>query len=207
MTSCTSIESMICTACSGGTLCTTSYRVPCRGLDSANQFDPNAVRIARKSELVAIFLEGLDLRMRPIRNDFPKRFVHVAYPECEVVQLLPFSIASEELALGGIPIEFEPLRRVRALQFDPYASVVHPSSPRDLHAHHLSVELDRAVEVPDSNAGVVILHDNPMPTRSGAAIKGDACRRRSVREGSMAQCRATMRRSDGAAFVGAQLVE
>src|SRR5438093_1346344 len=71
-----------------------------------HHFDPNAVGIARESERVPIFFEGLHLRMRPFCNDFPKRLVDVAHSECEVVQLLPFAIASEELAVGGIPVEF-----------------------------------------------------------------------------------------------------
>ena len=53
--------------------------------DPADQFDPNSVGIARKGELIAILLERLHFRMRPACDDFPKRLVDVAHPECEVV--------------------------------------------------------------------------------------------------------------------------
>src|SRR2546428_11618845 len=97
--------------------------------------------------------------MRPVCNDFPKRLVDVAHSECEVIQLLPFAIASEELALGRIPVELQSLCRGGTLQLDPHPPLVDPPPPRDLHAHHLSVEFNGTVEISDPNPPVEKLRE------------------------------------------------
>src|SRR5437867_2577153 len=142
-----------------------AHRVRSLGLDPADQFNPDSVRIARKCELIPIFFERLHLRVRPLRYDFLECVRDVAHPKREVVQLLPLAVASEEFAVRGIPVQLQPLRRVRAPQLDPDPTVAHSAPSGDLHPHHLPVELKGPIEVPDSNPCVEVLHNNPRPRK------------------------------------------
>src|SRR5207249_3245248 len=148
--------------------------IPYSGLDAADQFDPDAIRITCERELVPILTERLHLRACAFRDDFLERVTDVGDSERQVVQLLPFAIWGEKLALGRIPVELESLCRGGTLQLDPHAAVVHPPPPRDLHSHHLPVKLDRAFEVSHPDSGVEVLRENsPPPKRLPSGLNGD----------------------------------
>src|SRR6267143_4453859 len=135
------------------------------GAVSPKKLDPDPVRIAHESELIARLFERLHFRSRSLCRNFAEGVTHVGDPERQMVKFLPLPVGRVEAGARRVPIEFESLRRSRTLQLDPNASVMHFSFSRDLHAHHYSVELDRSVEVSDPDAGVEETHHagaNPL---------------------------------------------
>src|SRR2546426_3036534 len=139
----------------------------------SEQLDPDSIGIADEGKFISLLLERVHFGARSLRDEFSEGVSDIGDAERQVVEFLTFAVTCKELALCGIPVEFQPLRRTRAAQFDPHAAVAHLSPPGDFHAHHLAVKLKGPLEVSHPDPGVKILRDNhrsPNGSRSGLSV-------------------------------------
>src|SRR2546427_2961109 len=126
--------------------------------NTPEQLNPDSIGVADERERVSGFPKRRDLRPGSLRGELMERTVHVGHAKCEVVKFLSPPIRCVEPAARRIPVQFEPLGRSRALQFDPDPAVAHRPPAGDPHAHHLSVESDRRFDIANSDSRVQEFH-------------------------------------------------